>query len=438
MFIPFAVLLVLIVVENTVLRLTIGTDTVDTVAYSLPLIVLHGIFMIYYLVKRDRQYGGLMSIALLLRLVVLMADYFKWFPILNSGADTEFFHFLASNLNYLPDQYTEYAHYPQFLHLLYAITDSSRLIAQYVNVMFGMGIIWYVRQTLRLLDVPEKPQTIALLVLAFMPNLIIFSGILLREAWVEFFAALSLWYFVRWFKGGQAADMLLSVVCVLAGAFMHAGIIGLLFGYIVGFLSYNPRTGVIQFSTSTIVSLIVIGGGYLLISDSFSLFTGKFQTYQTDNGEMEFVSYANSTNKRGDSTYLQWLNVTNPVVGMLIAPLRMVYFLFAPLPTEWHRVSDVAGFLVDSIFYLCMCVVMMRHKSIQHQKLKKYLVAAILATTFIFGYGTSNAGTAFRHRAKQISIIAVAFALSYAPDRAKSLAEPKPELDYRHVIRKRQ
>ena len=45
------------------------------------------------------------------------------------------------------------------------------------------------------LNIEKRLVKIGTLILCFEPNLIIFSGGLLREAWVEFFTTISLFYF---------------------------------------------------------------------------------------------------------------------------------------------------------------------------------------------------------------------------------------------------
>ena len=53
----------------------------------------------------------------------------------------------------------------------------------------------------------------------------------------------------------------------------------------------------------------------------------------------------------------------------------------------------------------------------QHRLLKRYLLISILVTTFLFSLGTSNSGTAIRHRAKMCSVVLVVWAISSPPKR---------------------
>lgn len=377
----------------------------------LTIIIIVSIALMLYCMQQNRSIAAILILAFVARIFILFADLEHWFSILNSGADTEMFDIMARRDLLLVESEFK-SGYVHFLTFIYSISDGSRLLAQYINVLFGMGILFIMLKTFRLLDVPMKQQKVGLSLVAFMPNMIIFSAILLREAWVEFFVAASVLQFVRWYLRGNSMNMTFCILMILAACYMHAGVIGLLLGYIFGFLAYNPKLRKVQFTPKAIVSIIILGLLFIAFAGSLEMFTGKFQNYDPESTE-DFLLYANKTGV-GGSGYLQWLPQTsNPVIGILVAPLRMFYFLFSPLPTEWHRVSNIVGFLIDGVFYMWMCWIIYTRRALLHKiPLKNFLVTAILATAFIFGYGTSNAGTAFRHRAKILPAIVITYAIS--------------------------
>lgn len=364
-----------------------------------------------YIIKHGEGMTHILLLAFAFRLFLMIADLEHWFPILNSGADSEMFDIIARrNLQLIDTPYK--SGYPGFLTFIYSITGSSRLFAQYVNVLLGMGVLLILVKAFQYTDIPECRQKIALCLVAFMPNMVIFSSILLREAWVEFFVAASVFQFIIWYKEGKQLNMLMCILFVLAASYMHSGVIGLLGGYIAGFLAYDPKEGTVHFSPKTILSITLMGILFLLFAGHSIAFLGKFQSFDPNSPDA-FLQYANKTGI-GGSGYLTWLPQTNNlVVGLLVSPLRMFYFLFSPLPTEWHRVSDIIGFVIDGGIYMWMCWFIVKESaSEENTSLKKFLVTSILTAAFIFGYGTSNAGTAFRHRAKLMPLIAMTYAVS--------------------------
>ena len=350
----------------------------------------------------------------------MAADYFQLFHVFGSGADTEAFHLIALS-NQMTQSWRSLTNYTYFLTYVYSITESSRLIAQYINVLFGLGTIVFVERLLSLLYIDKKIKKIAVLFVVLLPNLIIFSGILLREAWITFFISASLFYFIRWFINGSNSDIILSISMVLLATLMHSGVIGILAGYCIAFLIYNPTNQKVQFSMGSIISLLLLVGGIVIFLNYSNLFTSKFASYDIDNPDA-FVELTNRKS-RGGSAYLSWINVDNMALSFLFAPLIMFYFLFSPLPTEWRGFADILGFCIDGAAYLWLCVAIFRSKRlpVTGESLRKFLLISILFTVFIFAFGVRNAGTAMRHRAKFVPLIIVTYAVSVGYKKNKSL-----------------
>lgn len=418
----FILFFALIGLEDIVIYV-FGIRHVDSVTFALPIIAVHGlIFFGYLMTRKNGAIGKVLAAALLLRIVLMFCDFFHLFPILNSGNDTESFHHLA-RLIYLGGHVDTVSHYPYFLASIYRISFVSRLLAQYLNVLFGMGVLIMVYKSLVLLQIKKNTIIITTSIISFLPNAIIFSGILLREAWVEFFVAVSAFYFVKWFVDGKAINVLTCFVALLAASYMHAGVLGLVLGFIAAFLFYSPATGKVTFSTSSVISMIVIVGIWLLIADSFDMFTTKFNAFDFDSNKA-FLDKVNSQGG-GNADYLTWVDANSTVQGLLFSPLKIFYFLFSPLPTEWRRMIDVVGFAIDGFWYMWMCWAIWKYRPGQHIVLKRFLVISMLCSAFIFGYGTYNAGTAFRHRAKLLSVIAIPFAISLCDRKdRKYIAKP--------------
>lgn len=384
----------------------------DVESYGFTVVMVHSAVVLLSLVVSKQRFRNMIIAGFLLRLFLLFADSYHWFPILNSGADTEAFHQIASLNVFNPEGSITLTNYTTFLTFLYSITHSCRMIAQYVNVLFGIGIILMVSKILQSLKVSEKAAQLALGATIFLPNMIIFSAILLREAWVEFFITASVLFFIRWFQTGRMIHIVKIIICLLCASYMHSGVLGLMMGYVVAFLTYNPRTHKIQFSASTIGCLCILAVACILFLKQADLFTDKFQSFDFESDD-DFLDKINTTSG-GGADYLTWINTNNLVVGLLFAPLKMFYFLFSPLPTEWRGLNDLIGFLMDGAVYMWLCWITYKNQAGSHSALlKKYLVTALLVVTFVFAYGTSNAGTAFRHRAKIFPLIAVIFATSY-------------------------
>ena len=338
----------IILLEFSTLFFPVLRDNVEF--YSLIFILVHVVFIIYYIVFTEGKYKNILLLGLILRLVILFADIYHWFPVLHSGADSETFHGIAKT-NQIYDEQRKLTNYTPFLTFLYSITHSSRIIAQYFNLVMGVSILFIVRKIFEILDIDNKIALISMIILACMPNFVIFSGILLREAWVEFFVILSVYFFVRWFIGGNSLNIPLCMGSILLAAVMHSGTLVVIMGYILAFTSYNPSTGQVQFSSHSISFIIIATVMILLLGDSSDMFTGKFQSASSSDGLLATIN-ADTT---GDSAYLTWVKADSLWMGLVFSPLKMFYFLFSPLPTNWRGFGDVIAFMIDSSFYIFLC-----------------------------------------------------------------------------------
>ena len=360
--------------------------------------------------KRDLSYKNMIALAVLARVGLLLCDIFHLFPIPNLGADSEFFHYLAEkNQNSSMPRYV--TNYTVFLTYFYSFTNCSRIMAQFVNVLFGIGVIIYGQKCLRLFNIEERFVKISTLILCFEPNLIIFSGGLLREAWVEFFTTVSLFYFLCWYKKGDLYCFVLSLLFLLGGSYMHGGTIGVAVGYFLVFTLYNRSENIFKLNMRSWFAIIAILAFSVFLSNYMNVFGSKFEGIDSENAAEVLMSSYEKTEK-GGSDYLLWLPVSNFTGAVIFSPLKMFYFLFSPVPWEWRGFKDILAFFIDSIWYVMLCWGIYKSKPNAFYMVKKGLVISLLAVVFIFGLGVSNAGTAMRHRAKLLSFIVVTFCIS--------------------------
>ncbi len=359
--------------------------------------------------KQGLECRNLIFLGFAIRLIILFGDRYGWFPVHESGLDSEVFNGVAvSNVNsFIYNSRTNYTH---FLTIIYRLTDTSRLIAQFINVLFGMGVILTIQRAMQELGVSRRNMLISMCVLVLLPNLNVLSAILLREAWVQFFVSLSVLYFVRWFKSGMPLYIVGVISSILAATYMHSGVIGVLMGYAIAFITYNPDDQKINLSRNTVASVIFMLAIGLTASSYMELFADKLDKYDSID---DIVDVTNQV-QTGGSDYLMWISTDSVVMSLLFAPLKMFYFLFSPLPTEWRGIRDIFAFLIDAAIYMSLCYAAWRYSATSNvtRNIKKYLIAALLTVTFIFAYGTTNGGTAMRHRAKILPLVVMIFAVS--------------------------
>lgn len=379
--------------------------------YSLSFIFLHGISVLLVLIFKGEQYKHILIAAFILRLLIMFADLYHWCPslILHSGGDSEMFHYCALyNQNHIDQQ--NITNYTYFLTFLYSITHSSRIIAQYINCLFGIGIIIILKEIFQIYNLRHKAILLSLAITSFMPNFAMFSGILLREVWIEFFIALSLYFFLHWFKTANNLTAILSIVSVLLAAYMHSGVIVIIAGYAFAFITYNKNKGSMELSRESIVMSLLLALLFVLSMGKLSLFTTHFNNIESADIMTDQINVVSETG----SAYLTWIHADNIFESVLFTPLKMLYFLYSPLPTNWRGLGDIIAFISDSSIYIYLSWIILKFRIINHsvRLLKKYLLIGFLISIFVFALGTTTAGTAMRHRAKLFPIILVMYAFS--------------------------
>lgn len=361
--------------------------------------------------KETRAFAVWILVALVIREFLLFSDYFHFFSVPHSGSDSEVFAGIAER-NFMSGSYVmERTNYTHFLTTIYFIVGPVRMIAQQLNVAFGIGTILVSLIIFDEIGLSARQKKIGVILLSVFPHFCIFSAILLREASIQFCIAYSTLFFIRWMKTGSFAQIAFSFLPLALGSLLHGGCALWGLGYLLAFCFYRPHLQKNAISFVTGGSSILFAVAVILL---VPLMNSRAEATATMLSEGEFVVDGAAAADAAGSAYLTWLNISNPYLLLLFSPLKMFYFLFSPIPLDWRGVMDVVAFCLDSTFYIwAFFKIIQRFRDISDPVLKnitRYLMASILAMTFVFAYGTIASGTALRHRCKffpEIALVAL-------------------------------
>lgn len=336
------------------------------------------------------------------------------FAFPGSGADSEGFYrasvLVSKNMKLIKGSIYG-GNYTKILGSIFYITGENRILGQYINVILGVFIIILIYKSLRMLNIKKKNINTSILIISLFPNALIFSGILLRENFITFFVALSIYYFIKWHKKGEFKSQLLSIVSILIASSFHSGVIGILVGYMFTYIFYNRKINSFKISVKTTILLLVFTFLGIAILNQSDVFLGKFKNID----ELEdIISTANS--RTGGSVYLTSLKLNNWWQVLIYSPIYMFYFLTSPLPWNWRGLNDIVTFFIDSSLYFIFVFMLIknlryRNKSLYHKNVILGLAMSDLLTIFIFGIGVQNAGTAMRHRHKILPLLLIIFTI---------------------------
>ena len=382
-------------------------------------ILSNTLFMLSFIIDRTKEFGFYLCIGFLLRVLWLFIDCNDIFPSITGwfvDQDDEGVHLSALKMLLTGNLEYKFTNYSLFVYYVYELIGNSRLVAQYINVVMGTYIIIVFQQILLSLNIRQKDRNLLLLFLTFYPYYIVYSGMLVRECWVILFILISLKYFVKWYQTGQVLSIIFCISAVLLAAVMHDGAIVVLSGYVWAFVIYNVQKMKNIINMTSMFRTIFLFF-FLLIAMYFYLsnFSNKIAGLNDENTTEIIAKQMNRTG--GGSAYLTWINVNSPQQMILYSPLKMFYFCFAPLPMNWRGINDVIGFFANSallfyLFYMIFKNVRFRKEENSNNNLARFLCVSLFFLIFVFGMGTWNAGTAFRHKCKIFPIVLVVYAIS--------------------------
>lgn len=297
--------------------------------------------------------------------------------------------------------------------LFYAVTDRSPLLAQSLSVWMGTGVVlvgWLLIRELW----GQRVAMRAGWVIVFFPTLILYSSIILREAYICFFITLGVLGVVRWSRTGRFSFLLLATVGFTVATLFHgAMIIGLLTcAFFVLWRSIKRtllglmRSKLFLYDLLAVLFSCFLIFGFLnnVISVSYIGDISKFL-----NPEVLVAKLQSYTRSIDMAAYPFWIVPQNVIDLVYMFPVRLTYFMFSPFPWDVVKPFHLLG-LFDSLFYLTLAFLMWRNrKAIWADPSARRLLIILLAFLFVFGFAVGNFGTGIRHRAKFV-VIAIALA----------------------------
>lgn len=377
-------------------------------------LLLHVIIFGSYLLFLEKKNKEIILVAFFVRVIFLIIDlYFRdKFTLPNSGRDSEqyFLHAISISDNIELLGKTRMGLYSDFLAILYRFIGVNRIFSQYINVLLGINIIYLCSKIFTYLEIKHNISKLSLWILALFPNSVIMSSILLREVFIMFFVTYSIYYFIKWYKYGGDVKMIISSVLLFIASIFHSGVIGLIIGYFFAYLVYDRNKNRLRFNKKTILYFIIIS----IFSSILFIRFGDIILNKFGNIEdlQSIYDRANLRLNDGESNYLVGLEVTNLFQLIIYTPVRVIYFLFSPMPWNWRGILDIVSFIFDSTTYIFIIYFILNtNKNYKDYPLITCLTIGVLTTCLIFGIGVSNTGTAIRHRQKIFTVLILIYSI---------------------------
>ena len=386
---------------------------IDAEYLSVFLVVFNFLIFVFIVIPgtvNDDKAKFLIFIFFCLRVFLLYLDYYGKHigTVLHSGGDSERFYewglYISEDLSRMKE--ISYTKYTDFLGILYWIIGDQRFFSQFVNVILGMWSIFVFYKILDLFKLKDSKKLFFLALYGFFPQNIIFSSILLREALIQFFFVYSLLFFTKWLMSNNRINMFKTIFFVLLSSLFHPGMIAslLVYGFMFLFLDVKKYSFNYSFKRKTLLVLFC-GFTFALIAYNISILNGKFSFLISDTNLSLLEKYeSNSGIEEGGATYLRNYKINSIVDFIILVPLRLIYFVFSPMPYDVRGVGDLAAIILDSSFYYFLVYIIIRSRKIIKDNIfrifPKVFFILFLTVSIGFALGTENSGTAMRHRSK--------------------------------------
>ena len=386
---------------------------IDTEYLSVFLVVFNFLIFVFIVIPgtvNDDKAKFLIFIFFCLRVFLLYLDYYGKHigTVLHSGGDSERFYewglYISEDLSRMKE--ISYTKYTDFLGILYWIIGDQRFFSQFVNVILGMWSIFVFYKILDLFKLKDSKKLFFLALYGFFPQNIIFSSILLREALIQFFFVYSMLFFTKWLMSNNRINMFKTIFFVLLSSLFHPGMIAslLVYGFMFLFLDVKKYSFNYSFKRKALLVLFC-GFTFALIAYNISILNGKFSFLISDTNLSLLEKYeSNRGIEEGGATYLRNYKINSIVDFIILVPLRLIYFVFSPMPYDVRGVGDLAAIILDSSFYYFLIYIIVRSRKIIKDNIfrifPKIFFILFLTVSIGFALGTENSGTAMRHRSK--------------------------------------
>ena len=368
------------------------------------------VFFIIPMVVKNNVGKFLLFVFFCLRILLLYLDFYgkDLAAILHSGGDSERFYewglYISEDLSRMKE--ISYTFYTDFLAVLYWVIGDQRFFSQFINVILGMWSIFVFYKILDLFKLKDTKKLFFLALYGFYPQNIIFSSILLREAFIQFFFIYSILFFMQWIIRNNRINVYKTLFFVVLGAVFHSG---MLFGLVVYgfvFLFFDPRKYKFNFSFNKRVVFVLFSGLVLIVLSSKSLLSDtKFSFLVGDDNQSIIEKYeANRVLEEAGANYLNNYEMNSVLDFVFIAPLKLIYFVFSPMPYDVRGFRDLIAVVLDSSFYYFLIYLIFKSRNVIRGSVLKIFPKIFFILFFImsmgFALGTQNSATAIRHRAK--------------------------------------
>ena len=363
-------------------------------------------FLVSLLLVRDHQQSAVLVAAFALRIAISVV-HVAGFPLPDSQFDARTFERIAwlwARDGRLFDDFTTGSYLYSWLSSgIYLLFGRVPFLLHVINSYFGTLTIYFVMRSARLLSPDAHIDRAVGWTLAFYPSAVLYSVLTMREAPMVLALSISICLLISWVTTRRIVVGLGALSFMMVAQLFHAGMIGATLAVVLIYSRVSLQSVTVRNNLRPLALLLVIATVIGLLQ--FSLRTGigleKISALLRD-FDINTIAAWHAYSARGRGAYLSGIAMDVWLDLAWNLPLRLIYFLGTPFIWMVSQFRDILGLLDALVFLYITLRITLDIKQRRFLTVNAYLSVALVAAGIIaiFALGTSNYGTAFRHRAK--------------------------------------
>lgn len=384
--------------------------TFDLMAEIIGLTSIVVVSMIFiFIALRRPKISNFLYVALILRVfVILLGHYVVVLP--DSSADAHSFEWYSwllakggffdvlSNFNSPHHNHSFFF----FLAIPYSLLGRSFLMLQSFSLFFGMGTVYLGWKVANILWNNTAAKKVGWTI-ALFPSLILYSALIMREVYIGFFLLVAIYGICKWYKTESFKSLIIIVAGFSGASLLHGTLMvgGLAFAIIFCISAFKKMFISIVNNRLDFKILII----FLLVLYSLQLFTSNKISVSylgsfAEATDTKILTRKTIYSSSGKAAWPKWLSINSTAELIYKAPMRSLYFVFAPFPWNVKATKHFIG-MFDSFLYMYLVyLISINIKDIWRDPSLRIILLLLLVYIFIYGFGVGNFGTGIRHRSK--------------------------------------
>lgn len=297
----------------------------------------------------------------------------------------------------------------RIISIFFTIFGESIMMAKSISVALGISSV-YLTYTLSEKLWGNRSAEKAAWIVALYPSLVLYSVITLREVYVVFFLLIALNGIAKYFENKSFYSLIqiffgFYILSLFHGPMALGGLI--FFAYLIiskvkYFLLKIKTLKISLFSLTAIIILILP----LFLFINFNIKFPYMGTYQQIVNP-EYIIKISNYGFRGEASYPNWLIINETYEIFTKTIFRVIYFLYSPFVWNIEKLSHYIAFL-DGSFGIILSIYLIKNwREILNNPIARILILILICYLILYGIGTANFGTVFRHRSKFIVILVI-------------------------------